>query len=124
MHLVVRFIVNALALYLIARYVPGFNHGVTPWTAAVAALIFGIVNALLGPILRLLTFPLTILTFGLFSIVVNYALFAITVWIAPDFHTTGEISPWLANLYGAVIMMVVSGLVRQSSQPETQQARR
>jgi putative membrane protein len=124
MHLVVRFIVNALALFLIARYVPGFNHGVTPWTAAIAALVFGIVNALLGPILRLLTFPLTILTFGIFSIVVNYALFAITVWIAPNFHTTGEISPWLANLYGAVIMMVVSGLVRQSSQPEAERARR
>jgi putative membrane protein len=123
MHLVIRFIVNALALYLIARYVPGFNHQVTPGTAAIAALIFGVVNALLGPILFLLTLPLTIVTFGIFSIVVNYALFAITVWLAPDFHTTGEISPWIANLYGAVIMMVVSGLVRQSSRPEAERAR-
>ena len=124
MHLVVRFIVNALALYLIARYVPGFNHQVTPGTAAIAALIFGVVNALLGPILFLFTLPLTIVTFGIFSIVVNYALFAITVWLAPNFHTTGEISPWIANLYGAVIMMVVSGLVRQSSRPEAEQARK
>src|SRR5580704_8237385 len=107
MHLIIRFLVNALALYLIARYVPGFNHGVTPWTAAIAALIFGLVNALLGPILRLLTLPLTIVTFGIFSIIVNYILFAITVWLAPNFHNTGEISPWLANLYGAIIMMVV-----------------
>ena len=124
MHLIIRFLVNALALYLIARYVPGFNHGVTPWTAAIAALIFGLVNALLGPILRLLTLPLTIVTFGIFSIIVNYILFAITVWLAPNFHNTGEISPWLANLYGAVIMMVVSGLVRQSSQSESERARR
>jgi putative membrane protein len=124
MHLVVRFIVNALALFLIARYVPGFNHGVTPWTAAIAALVFGLVNALLGPILYLLALPFTIITFGIFSIVVNYALFAITVWIAPNFHNTGEISPWLANLYGAVIMMVVSGLVRQSSRSEAERARR
>jgi putative membrane protein len=124
MHLVLRFLVNALALYLIARYIPGFNHSVTPGTAAVAALIFGLVNALLGPILRLLSLPLTILTFGIFSIVVNYALFAIAVWIAPGFHNTGEISPWLANLYGAIIMMVVSGLVRSSSQPESERTRR
>jgi putative membrane protein len=124
MHLIIRFLVNALALYLIARYVPGFNHTVTPATAAIAALIFGLVNALLGPILRLLTLPLTIITFGIFSIVVNYILFAITVWIAPNFHNTGEISPWLANLYGAIIMMVVSGLVRQSSQSEAERSRR
>jgi putative membrane protein len=124
MHLIIRFLVNALALYLIARYVPGFNHGVTPWTAAIAALIFGLVNALLGPILFLLTLPLNIVTFGIFSIIVNYILFAITVWLAPNFHNTGEISPWLANLYGAVIMMVVSGLVRQSSQSESERARR
>jgi putative membrane protein len=124
MHLIIRFIVNALALYLIARYVPGFNHGLTPGYAALAALIFGLVNALLGPILILITLPLTIITFGIFSIIVNYILFAITVWIAPNFHNTGEISPWLANLYGAVIMMVVSGLVRQSSRPEAERARR
>ncbi len=124
MHLILRFLVNAIALYLIARYVPGFNHAVTPWTAAIAALIFGLVNALLGPILRFLSLPLTIVTFGIFSIVVNYILFAITVWLAPNFHNTGEISPWLANLYGAVIMMVVSGLVRQSSRPESERGRR
>ena len=124
MHLIIRFLVNALALYLIARYVPGFNHAVTPGTAAIAALIFGLVNALLGPILRFLSLPLTIVTFGIFSIIVNYILFAITVWLAPNFHNTGEISPWLANLYGAVIMMVVSGLVRQSSRPESERARR
>jgi len=124
MNLIVRFIVNALALYLIARYVPGFNHNVTPGTAALAALIFGVVNALLGPLLFLLTLPLTIITFGLFSIVINYILFALTVWLAPSFHNTGEISPWLANLYGAVIMMVVSGLVRQSSRSDAERARR
>ncbi len=118
MHLIVRFVVNAIALYLIARYVPGFNHDATVGTALIAALIFGLVNALLGPILRLIAFPLTLLTFGLFAVVVNYVLFAITVWVAPDFHTTGAINPWLANLYGALIMMVVSALIREARAPE------
>jgi putative membrane protein len=124
MHLVVRFIINALAFFLIAKYVPGFNHNITPWTAAIAALVFGIVNALLGPILHLIALPFTILTFGIFAIVVNYALFAITVWLVPSFHPTGEINPWLANLYGAAIMMVVSGLVRHSSRSEEERTRR
>jgi putative membrane protein len=111
MHLILRFIVNAIALYLIAKYVPGFNHNVTVATALIAAVIFGLVNALIGPILRLVTFPLTFITFGAFSFVVNYFLFVITVWIAPNFHTTGEINPWLANLYGTIIMMVVSTIM-------------
>ena len=111
MHLVLRFIVNAIVLYLIAKYVPGFNHNATVGTALIAAIVFGLVNALIGPILRLVTLPLTIITFGAFSFVVNYILFVITVWVAPNFHNTGEINPWLANLYGTIIMMVVSTIM-------------
>jgi putative membrane protein len=118
MHLIIRFIVNAIALYCIAKYVPGFNHDVTVWTAVIAAIIFGLVNAILGPILRLITLPITFLTLGLFSIVDNYILFAIAVWIAPGFHTTGAINPWLAILYGAVIMMIVSTIMHALTRPQ------
>lgn len=118
MHLIIRFIVNAIVLYLIAHYVPGFNHNVSVMTAVIAAIVFGLVNAILGPILRLITLPITFLTLGLFSIVVNYILFVITVWVAPGFHNTGEISPWLANLYGAVIMMIVSTIMHSSTRQE------
>jgi putative membrane protein len=119
LHLLFRFIVNAIALYLIAKYVPGFNHDIGVWTAVLAAIIFGLVNALIGPILRLITLPLTVVTLGLFSIVVNYILFALTVWITPGLHTTGEINPWLANLYGAIIMMIVSTIMHQTSRSES-----
>jgi putative membrane protein len=124
MHLVIRFIINAIALYLIAKYVPGFNHNVTAWTALIAAIIFGLVNALIGPVLRLISLPFTILTFGLFSIVVNYILFVITVWLAPNFHNTGEINPWLANLYGAIIMMIVSTIVHSASRADAASSNR
>jgi putative membrane protein len=118
LHLLFRFIVNAIVLYLIAKYVPGFNHDITIWTAVIAAIIFGIVNALIGPVLKFISLPLTIVTFGLFSIVVNFILFAITVWVTPNFHNTGEINPWLANLIGALIMMIVSTLMHLASKPE------
>ena len=59
MHLIIRFIVNAVALYCIAKYVPGFNHDVTVTAALIAAVIFGVVNAILGPILRLISLPIT-----------------------------------------------------------------
>lgn len=123
MHLVLRFVVNAIALYLIARYVPGFNHELGFGTALIAALIFGIVNALLGPILRLISFPLTLVTFGAFAIVVNYALFAIATALSPSFHAPDG-NPWVANFIGAVIMMLVSALVRQAWQPDADASRR
>lgn len=119
MHLLFRFIVNAIVLYLIAKYVPGFNHNAGVWTAVIAAIVFGLVNAVIGPVLRLITLPLTVVTFGLFAFVVNYLLFALTVWITPGLHTTGEINPWLANLYGAIIMLIVSTIMHQGTRPDT-----
>lgn len=118
MNWLLRFLINAIVLYLIAKYIPGFNHNVTVWTAVIAAIIFGLVNMIIGPILRLLSFPLTWITHGLFAIVINYILFALTVWIAPNFHTTGEINPWLANLYGTIIMTIVAVFTQAGSQAE------
>lgn len=117
MHLIIRFIINAIALYLIATLVPGFNHNIGPGTALIAAVVFGIVNAVIGPLLRFVTMPINWLTHGLFSIVVNYILFWITVTVAPHFETTGEINPWLALLIGAVIMMLVSTILQQVWRP-------
>jgi putative membrane protein len=123
MHLLIRFIVNAVALYCIAKYVPGFNHDISVVSALIAAVIFGLVNAILGPILRLITFPITFLTLGLFSIVVNYILFVIVVWIAPGFRHTNEINPWLSDLYGAIIMMIVATIMHMATKTEEQPAR-
>ena len=114
MHLIIRFIVNAIVLYLIARFVPGFNHNVGAGTAIIAAIIFGLVNMFIGPVLRLLTAPLNWLTHGVFAFVVNYILFWLTVWIAPNFKNTGVGWPaWLANLVGALIMMLVATALQQ-----------
>jgi putative membrane protein len=108
MHWLLRFLITAAALWAIGMYVPGFHiNGYAD--ALIAAIIFGLVNTFIGPVLKLISLPLTILTIGLFSIVVNWALFAITVWLSPGFKTTGAPWPaWEATLVGALIMMVVS----------------
>lgn len=116
---IIRFIINAIVLYLIGKYVPGFYHGFGIGTAIIVAIVFGIVNALIGPILRLLTAPLTWITHGLFSFVVNYVLFALTVWIAPNFHTVEPPSKWLTLLYGTIIMMLVSTIIHYVSEPRS-----
>jgi putative membrane protein len=122
MQLIIRFIVNAIVLFLIAKFVPGFNHDVGIGTALIAAVVFGLVNALLGPILRLITLPLNWITHGLFAIVVNFVLFWLTVLIAPNFKTTGEINPWLAYLIGAVIMMIVATVMQSAAKTEQEAA--
>ena len=122
MHWLIRFVITAVALWAIAMYVPGFH--MNGWgDAIIAAIIFGLVNALIGPILKLISLPLTIITLGLFTIVINWALFALTVWVSPGFKTTGTPWPsWESTLVGAVIMMIVSTFVtvpltRQPQEP-------
>lgn len=108
MHWLLRFLITAAALWAIAMYVPGFH--MNSWVSAlIAAVIFGLVNVIIGPILKLISLPLTILTIGLFSIVINWALFALAVWLSPGFKATGVPWPaWESTLVGSIVMMLVS----------------
>jgi len=118
MHLVLRFLINAIAFYLIATYVPGFHIAV--WTAAlIAALIFGIVNAIIRPILFLITLPLTVVTLGLFVIIINALMFWLTVIWTPGLTVTG----FGPVLIGAIIMMIVGFLTNHllTSRPMAEQ---
>ena len=119
MNWLLRFLINALVFYLIGKYVPGFYHNVNVWNAVIAAIVFGLVNAIIGPILRLLSLPLTWITHGLFAFVINYLLFVITVRLIHFYDPTSGVNPWLADLYGAIIMTVVAVLVQMSERPET-----
>ena len=120
MHWLLRFIITAAALWAIAMYVPGFR--IDGWQyAVVAAIVFGLVNTFIGPVLKLISLPFTILTIGLFSIVVNWALFALTVAIAPGFKTTGDPWPaWGSTLVGAIIMMVINTFVTTPLKQESE----
>jgi len=103
MRLLVRWIINALSLLIVAYIVPGFElHGFG--AALIAAVVFGLVNATLGLILKVVTFPLTIVTFGLFLIVINAIMLKMAASVTPGFivHT------WLAALEGAIVLSLVS----------------
>ncbi|MDQ2679913.1 MAG: phage holin family protein [Candidatus Eremiobacteraeota bacterium] len=120
MHLLLRFIVSAIVLGLILNFVPGFHNaaGVQQFgigTILIVAIVFGIINALIGPILRLLSAPLTWITHGLFSIVVNWILFGLTVWIVPNVK-----GGWLPTLIGAIIMMIVTTIIAEMWKPRSE----
>jgi putative membrane protein len=116
-------IVTAIALYLIATYIPGYidYEGETPGLLAIAA-IFGVVNGLIGPIVRTLALPLTFMTLGLIGFVINAGLLLLTAWISDqagfDF-TVGDFPPELVSVdtivgavVGAIALSVISTIIR------------
>lgn len=106
MGFLLHWLVVALALWVSAYLVPGVT--VTSWTAlVVAALVLGLVNALVRPVLVILTLPLTILTLGLFYLVVNAAAFALAAAITPGFNLAGF---WSA-IFGALVVSIVSWVI-------------
>ena len=106
MRLLVRWLVNAVALMIVTYIVPGFK--VNGFIAAlIAAAVIGLINATLGLVLKIVTFPLTILTLGLFLIVVN----AIMLRIAAYFVRGFEVQGWWPALLGALLLSIVSSFL-------------
>ncbi|MBZ5504885.1 MAG: phage holin family protein [Acidobacteriia bacterium] len=103
MKLLVRWLINAVSLVIVAHFVPGFR--VDGFVAAlIAALVIGFVNSTLGLLLKLLTFPLTIVTFGFFLIVINAIMLKMAASITPGFAVLN----WTAAFIGAILLSVVS----------------
>jgi putative membrane protein len=99
-------LVLAVAIWVTAQVVPGVT--ITSWTAlAIAALVLGAVNAIIRPILIVLTFPITVLTLGLFYLVVNGIAFGIAAWLVPGF----QIASWTAAILGALLTSVLSWFI-------------
>jgi putative membrane protein len=121
MHLLLRWLFSAVALYLtvilgqfltlrfpgmdlrfwVQRGVPGIEG------LLLFVLALGVANALLRPLVQILTLPLSCLTLGLFSFVINAFLFWLVGQYTPGFHVAG----WRASLFGSVVMSVVGGLL-------------
>ena len=107
MRLLLHWLLSALALLIVARVVPGFYvHSLT--TALWAAVVIGLINATIGALLKLLTLPLTILTLGIFWIVIN----ALMLWLATAFVPGFRISGFVAAFIGAIVLMLVNMLFR------------
>jgi putative membrane protein len=110
--LAVRLGINAASLWVASELIHGFDIDGWPSLLAVA-VIFAAVNAVIKPVAHLLGLPITCLTLGLFALVINAALLALTVWIASAFDFDVEIDGWLAAFLAALLISVVSALLSQ-----------
>ena len=111
MTFVVRLLVNAAALWVAARIVPGvkFVGGWLPFLGV--ALVFGFINAFLRPIAKFLTFPLIILTLGLFSLVVNGLMLWLTSVLSSALDLGFHVRGFWAAFFGALVVSLVSTLL-------------
>jgi len=114
---VLRWVANAVALLLtvwlgktfgLGLYVSGF------WGAMIAALVIGLMNAVIRPLVMMFALPLNCLTFGLFGLIINAFLF----WLAGEVLAEFEVEGPFAALFGSIVMSLFSGVLSQAVAPE------
>lgn len=108
--LVARWIINAAALLLVAYLYPGVSVA-SFWAAMLAALVLGLVNALIRPLLILLTLPVTVLTLGLFLFVINALMFWLAAEIVSGFQVTGFWAALIGSVLYSLITLITSWLL-------------
>jgi putative membrane protein len=105
--LLANWLLSAVALLIVSHVVTGF-HVDSLGTALIAALVFGLLNATVGLLLKLVTLPVVILTFGVFLLVVNAVVLKLASGFVPGFHIYG----FAAAFWGAAVLAVVQMLFR------------
>ena len=114
MRFFLRLLLNGLAIMVAAWFVPGVRlAGVVP--AVLAGALLGLVNALVRPILLLLTLPFTLLTLGLFIFIVNAICFALTAALVPGFDLSGFFAAFFGALVVTIVSWVLNALLADSS---------
>ena len=107
LHILAVWLVSALALWLVARIVPGIE--VRDFGAAlIATVVIAVVNAVIGPILRFIAWPLTFLTLGLFTLVIDAILLKLASMFSPGFRVRG----FLNALVGAILLTIIQFVLR------------
>jgi putative membrane protein len=108
MNFVIRLVVNAAALWLAARFVNGI-HYTGGWQGLVGvAVVFGVINAFVRPVLSFLSMPIQFVTLGLFTLVLNALMLMLTGWAAERLSLGFAVAGFVPALLGAILVSVVS----------------
>ncbi|PKM82312.1 MAG: hypothetical protein CVU89_04725 [Firmicutes bacterium HGW-Firmicutes-14] len=117
--LAIRWILNALALLFTAWLMPGID--VTGFGAAlITALVLGVINAIIRPVVLFFTLPLNILTLGLFTLVINAVMLLITASAVSGFTVSG----FWAAFFGSIILTIISGVLSSVVMDDNKRHRR
>lgn len=112
MQFLLRLLINAAALWMAIQLVDGIDHRGSMWSLLFVALVFGVLNASIRPLLTLLTLPVLILTLGLFIFVINALMLLMTGWVSGvlglGFHVDGFWDAFFGGLIVAIVSLLLS----------------
>ena len=112
MSVVLRLLINAAALWVAIRLVDGIDHRGSWWSLIFVALVFGVLNVSVRPLLKVLSIPLLIVTLGVFIFVINAVMLLLTSWVSElldlGFYVDGFWSAFLGGLVVSVVSFLLS----------------
>jgi putative membrane protein len=108
---VFRLLATAAALWVATQLLPGITHEGSALSLLGVALVFGIVNALVGPVLKLLSLPVIVVTLGLFALVINALLLLLTSGLAGALGLGFHVDGFFTALLGSILISIVSALI-------------
>lgn len=112
MKLILRILINAFAIWLTSMLLTSFEFSGSILNLIIVAVIFGLINAFIRPIVKLLTLPINLVTLGLFTLVINMLMLLLTVWLSDSLSLTGGIfENLLVAFVAAIIISVVSTIL-------------
>jgi putative membrane protein len=111
MYFLLRLLINAVALWVAVQVVDGIDHRGSWWSLLSVALVFGVLNAAVRPLLKLLTIPLLIVTLGLFIFVINAAMLLLTGWVSGLLNLGFFVDGFWAAFRGGLAVSIVSLLL-------------
>ena len=111
MPFLVRWLVNAAALWVATQIVPGVSYSGGPLPLLGVALVFGVVNAVIRPVAKILTFPIIILTLGIFALVINGLMLMLTSALSSALELGFHVDGFWAAFWGALVVSLVSTIL-------------
>ena len=111
MGLIIRILISAVAVYVASLFIPGISVSGGAGTYLIVAVVLGLLNAFVKPILTILTIPITVITLGLFLLVINVLMVYLADYLIPNFAVNGFIAALLFSIVVSVVTSLIDAIV-------------
>ena len=111
MGLIIRILISAVAVYVASLFIPGISVTGGVQTYLIVAVVLGLLNAFVKPILTVLTIPITVITLGLFLLVINVLMVYLADYLIPNFDVSGIIAALLFSLVVSVVTSLIDAII-------------
>jgi putative membrane protein len=114
----VKWVINTIAIVLAIKFVPGIVYSGEWWGILIVSTIFGLINTVIRPLVKLFTFPLLILTLGLFTFIINAMMLSLTSWLSETLRLGFHVEGFRAAFLGSLVISMVSLILGCLMPPE------